>query len=188
MPSSAAKSKCWSRPTWRLRPRHHRFAVRDQLRPALQRRRLCAPDRPHRPRRGVALSVYSYKDERLLVDIEKLIKQTITRGELVGFNPAPARPPRDTAERSAAPRPRRPEGETAERPARPERIDSSERGERYGRSSGPLPRREKVDPWFLKPYEPAVSAAPAAPAIASSSKPGKQKIAALLGGIPKQSV
>jgi hypothetical protein len=48
--------------------------------------------------------VYSYKDERLLVDIEKLIKQSITRGELVEFNPAPARPPRDAAERSAAPR------------------------------------------------------------------------------------
>jgi superfamily II DNA/RNA helicase len=37
---------------------------------------------------GDALSVYSDKDERLLADIEKLIKQTITRGELTGFAPA----------------------------------------------------------------------------------------------------
>ncbi len=35
----------------RARPRHFRPAVRDQLRPAVQRRGLCAPDRPHRPRR-----------------------------------------------------------------------------------------------------------------------------------------
>ena len=137
---------------------------------------------------GDALSVYSDKDERLLVDIEKLIKQTITRGELTGFQPAPsARPPRDAGERSAAPRARRPEGEGAERPPRPDRIDSSaDRSDRYGRSSGPLPRREKVDPWFLKPYEPAVppvSAAFAAPAAAA--KPGRQKLAALLGGLKR---
>jgi len=139
---------------------------------------------------GDALSVYSDKDERLLADIEKLIKQTITRGELTGFNPAPARAPRDTGERSAPPRARRPEGEGSEqRPARPDRIDSSERGERpdrYGRSSGPLPRREKVDPWFLKPYEPAASATVTTPATIAPAKHPKQKIAALLGGIPKQ--
>ena len=49
-----------------------------------------------------------------------------------------------------------------------------------------MPRREKVDPWFLKPYEPSsaarkevVTPAPAA------SKPGKQKLAFLLGGGPR---
>ncbi|MDQ2823300.1 MAG: DEAD/DEAH box helicase [Pseudomonadota bacterium] len=137
---------------------------------------------------GDALSVYSDKDERLLVDIEKLIKQTITRGELTGFNPAPARPPRDAAERSAAPRARRPEGENTERPvergSRPERTDSAER---YGRSSGPLPRREKVDPWFLKPYEPANIPRPATTeTLTGTQGKSKQKIAALLGGLPKQ--
>jgi len=135
---------------------------------------------------GDALSVYSDKDERLLVDIEKLIKQTITRGELTGFSPAPApsaRPPRDAGERSVAPRARRPEGEGSERPARPERSDGPDR---YGRSSGPLPRREKVDPWFLKPYEPAVAAVRAVVAEnATDTKPGKQKVAALLGGLRK---
>jgi superfamily II DNA/RNA helicase len=133
---------------------------------------------------GDALSVYSEKDERLLVDIEKLIKQTITRGELQGFAPASARA-RDSerfgersersGERSAERRPRR-DGEAPRGP---------ERGARTGFS--PAPRRDKVDPWFLKPYEPASSArtdvTTAAPVAAS--KP-KQKVAALLGGLPKQ--
>jgi ATP-dependent RNA helicase RhlE len=133
---------------------------------------------------GDALSVYSDKDERLLVDIEKLIKQTITRGELAGFTPA-ARA-RD-GERSAERRPaRRTEGEA---PARRSESDvvSSRPSERAARASAPYPRREKVDPWFLKPYEPA--AAPrrdSAPVASAPAKPGKQKIAALLGGLPKQ--
>jgi len=65
------------------------------------------------------------------------------------------------------------------KPARSERPARS-----YG--AGPLPRREKVDPWFLKPYEPSnapgrdsAQAAPSAPAKS------KQKIAFLLGGVPK---
>lgn len=52
---------------------------------------------------------------------------------------------------------------------------------------GPGPRREKVDPWFLKPYEP--SSAPrkdAATAPVGQAKPAKQKLAFLLGGVPKQ--
>ena len=64
-----------------------------------------------------------------------------------------------------------------------------DRGERGGErgSRGFVPRREKVDPWFLKPYEP--SSAPRqepAPAQASSQAKPKQKLAALLGGLPKQ--
>jgi superfamily II DNA/RNA helicase len=123
---------------------------------------------------GDALSVYSDKDERLLVDIEKLIKQDITRGELQGFTPA-ARP-HGGGERTSERRPRREEG------APPRAF---ERAPRTG-GLGPAPRREKVDPWFLKPYEPSANARndSAAPAPASPSKP-KQKIAALLGGLPK---
>jgi ATP-dependent RNA helicase RhlE len=122
---------------------------------------------------GDALSVYSDKDERLLADIEKLIKQTITRGELSGFTPsARAR----EGERSTERRPRR-DAEAAPR--------GGERAPRTG--LGPAPRRDKVDPWFLKPYEPA--SAPRKDAEArgqgASAKP-KQKVAALLGGLPKQ--
>jgi hypothetical protein len=118
--------------------------------------------------------VYSDKDERLLVDIEKLIKQDITRGELQGFAPS-ARP--QGGERTSERRPRREEG------APPRTFERAPRSA----GLGPTPRREKVDPWFLKPYEPSANARndSAAPAPASPSKP-KQKIAALLGGLPKQ--
>jgi ATP-dependent RNA helicase RhlE len=161
---------------------------------------------------GDAISVFSDKDERLLADIEKLIKQTITRGELAGFTPSASRGGEERGER----RPRRAEGEgrpasrsgagegrTPFRPASGEgegrapfrsaegsafrssdgdRSRAAERG--AGRSSfNPGARREKVDPWFSKPYEPAQSAAPA-PAKPAGGKP-KQKVAALLGGLLK---
>jgi ATP-dependent RNA helicase RhlE len=132
---------------------------------------------------GDAISVYSDKDERLLADIEKLIKQTITRGELSGF--VAAAPSYDGARardgaRSAERRPRR-DADTA--PAR----GLEARGERSPRAAGPSARREKVDPWFLKPYEPTTAPAPAAPAASTASvKPGRQKVAFLLGGSPKQ--
>jgi ATP-dependent RNA helicase RhlE len=136
---------------------------------------------------GDALSVYSDKDERLLADIEKLIKQTITRGELTGFAPSAARARSESGDRFPERRARRSDGDS-----RPPERERSERGERPDRgprsSSGPLPRREKVDPWFLKPYEPAVANAPVVNSAPSnpSIKPAKQKVAALLGGIPKQ--
>ena len=48
-----------------------------------------------------------------------------------------------------------------------------------------MPRREKVDPWFLKPYEPSIAPRRDESAPAAPSKP-KPKLAALLGGLPKQ--
>ena len=136
---------------------------------------------------GDAISIYSDKDERLLADIEKLIKQTIKRGELQGFNPAPAYGASATGEE-------RNRGERSERGDRhPRRPEDSSRGpasrptDRAPRGMGMAPRRDKVDPWFLKPYEPARSTLPpaSAPAGNASAKP-KQKLAVLLGGVPKQ--
>ena len=43
---------------------------------------------------------------------------------------------------------------------------------------------EKVDPWFLKPYEPAKATPVAAVNTPAAAKP-KQKLAALLGGLSK---
>jgi ATP-dependent RNA helicase RhlE len=136
---------------------------------------------------GDALSIYSDKDERLLADIEKLIKQTIKRGELDGFNPAPT-----FADERGERRPRRSEDAGAGRSAPPARsAERGERGERPPRAAGASSyssgRREKVDPWFLKPYEPAKAPVPAPSAAlgAATVKP-KQKIAFLLGGAPKQ--
>ena len=134
---------------------------------------------------GDAISIYSDKDERLLADIEKLIKQSIKRGELTGFNPAPARssdserrPPRRAEGGEVRPA-RAPEGRHAGE-SRDSR--SAERGARP--AFGPGARREKADPWFLKPYEPTKAPAPVVNANLPSAKP-KQKIAVLLGGLPK---
>jgi superfamily II DNA/RNA helicase len=133
---------------------------------------------------GDALSVYSEKDERLLADIEKLIKQSIPRGELEGFAPLAARP-RDEARRGGDGERRARRGEEVRRDdGRRDEYQAAPRGARS--SGGPMPRREKVDPWFLKPYEPA--SAPrkeAAAAPLAQAKPGKQKLAFLLGGVPK---
>src|SRR5471030_2992553 len=157
---------------------------------------------------GDAISIYSDKDERLLADIEKLIKQTITRGDLAGFTPsasrgderAERRPPRRAEGEASAPRESRESREPRDgsrgaggsSEVRESRDSSrsvaprmSERGPRS--SSGPLPRRERTDPWFLKPYEPAnaPAPAPASAALGGGSAKPKQKIAALLGGLPK---
>jgi ATP-dependent RNA helicase RhlE len=151
--------------------------------------------------------VYSEKDERLLLDIEKLIKQTITRGTLDGFvAPASrgrdaagaresgresgresARPPRDASRefvrdgsRDAAAAPR-----DAERG--PRRDAEAGRGAPRTPRTGPGPgsRRERVDPWFLKPYEPTSSPRKDPDPVNAPAKPGKQKLAFLLGGGPK---
>ncbi|HEX8957827.1 MAG TPA: helicase-related protein, partial [Burkholderiaceae bacterium] len=116
---------------------------------------------------GDAISLYSDKDERLLVDIEKLIKQKFTPKSIEGFEPAV----REYGERHRR--------DDARRGGRGDHGDRSER-------SAPAPRREKVDPWFLKPYEPSSTAtiaeSPAPAAKSSSIKPAKGKVAALLGG------
>jgi superfamily II DNA/RNA helicase len=119
---------------------------------------------------GDAISIYSDKDERLLTDIEKLIKQTVPRGTLEGFVPGGFRSDERHGER-------RRDRTQADRP--------SARGPSARSEGAPPSRREKVDPWFLKPYEPTRNGAtPAQGAPAAPAKP-KQKIAALLGGLPK---
>ncbi|MEC5159785.1 MULTISPECIES: DEAD/DEAH box helicase [unclassified Janthinobacterium] len=158
---------------------------------------------------GDAISIFSDKDERLLLDIEKLIKQTITRGELAGFTPTAIRAGAERGERGERTergegrRPRPPFDATEARPPRPafdaearaprqaassgDEIRSSMRPperERGRSSNGPLPRREKADPWFSKPYEPAAAAAPMVSSALPVAKP-KQKVAALLGGLRK---
>ncbi|MBO9537981.1 DEAD/DEAH box helicase [Herbaspirillum sp.] len=124
---------------------------------------------------GDAISLFCDKDERLLVDIEKLIKKKFERAELVGFAPRS----RERHERSER-------GERSERSERGERGGRSERSER-SRDGAPTPRREKVDPWFLKPYEPAgAEAVSTKPEVMPKSNRPKPKVAALLGGMPKR--
>ena len=132
---------------------------------------------------GDAISLYSDKDERLLVDIEKMIRHKFVPAQLTGFVPHAARS--GAAERGGERPERRPRHDEASRPPRAgaatTSVPSSARS-----AYGPAPRREKVDPWFLKPYEPEPSAAPQAVEPAGLTKQPKARVAALLGGIPKR--
>ena len=111
---------------------------------------------------GDAISLYSSKDERLLADIEKLIKHKFVPAKLEGFTHQP-----------------------------PHRHESRPRDRTSFERRAPVPgtRKEKVDPWFLQPYEPtAPSALPKKEeevAVSASTKP-KQQTAALLGGTRKR--
>jgi superfamily II DNA/RNA helicase len=139
---------------------------------------------------GDAISLFTDKDARLLSDIETLIKHKFVPAQLAGFTP-PSRSPAPRAASSprsegSSPRAggelgaRRPRSEDSSRPE----FRSSQPP--VGRSQYGAPRKEKVDPWFLKPYEPSVSAD--AGNNDALSKPVSQKPvkrAALLGGIPK---
>ena len=124
---------------------------------------------------GDALSLYCDKDARLLSDIEKLIKQKLTPVALEDFQPRSTR-----GERSDR-------GDRNERHADRSFNRSEHRTERGLRTTGsPAPRREKVDPWFLKPYEPEAAPLPVAdkPVEPKNNKP-LPKRAALLSGRTK---
>jgi ATP-dependent RNA helicase RhlE len=165
----------------RARPRHLRPAVRDQLRPAVQRRRLCAPHRPHRPRRrlgrravgvlgqGRAPAGRHRKADQADHHARRADRLRAVRTPVpsAAANAANVRSDSGERERSAA------SAANAARAARAEATHGS-RTERPPRSygAGPLPRREKVDPWFLKPYEPPAPAAGlAAPVRAARTAP-----------------
>jgi len=68
------------------------------------------------------------------------------------------------------------------RSARGLHVLDDRRGER-----GAQPRKEKIDPWFLKPYEPSQPAEPKSESVLSKSGKNAQppKRAALLGGFRK---
>ncbi|SFC69060.1 DEAD/DEAH box helicase [Collimonas sp. OK412] len=132
---------------------------------------------------GDAISLYADKDERLLVDIEKMIKYKFVRAELTGFVAKPASAERERSSGRGADA-RNGRGDSRG-------VPSSDRSTQHTRSaytSTPTSRKEKIDPWFLKPYEPTLAAevdsASVAPA-GGSIKPSKVKLAALLGGLPK---
>ena len=123
---------------------------------------------------GDAISLYSDKDSRFLTDIEKLIRQKLTPVSLEGFGGRPSRV--DRSERSD-------DNHSSHRADR-ERSRDRVSKDRSTRGSSAL-RREPVDPWFLKPYEPSAptppKSEPAANTGANKSN-APQKRAALLGG------
>ncbi|WP_151445466.1 DEAD/DEAH box helicase [Lacisediminimonas profundi] len=150
---------------------------------------------------GDAISLCTDKDVRLLADIEKMIRQKFEIEELPGFagvrHGAHARRPeaggRGDSSRSESSRGDRPRGDRS-RSESSRGGDSSRSIADAGASAYPsAPRRgsrpEKVDPWFLKPYEPTATPAPQAePRSESTGASGKQqpKKAALLGGLTRR--
>jgi ATP-dependent RNA helicase RhlE len=132
---------------------------------------------------GDAISLYSAKDERLLVDIEKMIKHKFVPAELAGFVPHANRS--SASERPAergADRERRPRREEAPRPASAAPAPARSA---YAGSSG-ASRREKIDPFFFTPYEPSIASSAAVAEAPVAAKPSRVRVAALLGGMPKR--
>jgi len=116
---------------------------------------------------GEAIAFYTPSEEKLLLDIEKLIKRPVPRGQLDVPADLRARSHGRAAEIGGAGRERR----------RP--------GDRRPGPGGAL-RPQPVDDFFLKPYEPAASAQPAQPAQAQSQPAApKRGLAVLLGGSRK---
>jgi len=109
--------------------------------------------------KGDAISLFSEKDERLLVDIEKLIKQQMVRLHLAGF---------------VAAKPLKSHSPVA-------RSSSSGSYVRNDRKSTPA-----IDPWFLQPYQPTPSSLAPEQKQSSAASSKTVKRAALLGGLTKK--
>jgi len=138
---------------------------------------------------GLAVTLVTRDDTRLVSDIEKLIKKKIELEAFEREDDRPRRRSRDDDDRGE----RAERGERGDRGERPSRRDEPRRSERP-----PVPVAAR-DPFFDQPYEPSASGTPAweaargaaAPAGATASaaarpvspsiKP-KRKVAALLGG------
>ena len=122
---------------------------------------------------GLAISLMSPDEERLLADIEKLIKSPLERGSLSDFHP-----------RDRERRPARRDEDVREARA-PREAFGQQAGQRAARYASPRRgHHEVVDEFFLKPYEP--DARPTTEETTESASPPTskpvRKIAALLGG------
>ncbi len=122
---------------------------------------------------GLAVTLVSRDDARLIADIEKLIGKKI---ELEPIELDDALQPRDLRDRARH--------DSADEPARPPRAPSVARP--------PAPPRAPSDPFFDKPYEPSATTeepawerktAPAPRGLSPNIKP-KKRVAALFGGRP----
>jgi ATP-dependent RNA helicase RhlE len=136
---------------------------------------------------GDAISLYSEKDARLLVDIEKLTKQKFTPIALEGLASRSAN--RSQSGERSSERTTERSGERGARRDDAARTPRSSGSTSSSRSAYGAPRKEKTDPFFTQPYVPSDSTAGESTSTEGKSpsiKPGKQKVAALLGGAPKR--
>ncbi len=119
--------------------------------------------------KGDAISLVTEKDERLLADIEKLIKQKIVHVHLAGF----------VASQLISSHGSRSSGA---RNSSANEVKNDRRTAQRSFSSAP-----KIDPWFLQPYQPSPSAFAQTEKPASTAKTSAKPVkrAALLGGFPK---
>ncbi|VVD90124.1 ATP-dependent RNA helicase RhlE [Pandoraea horticolens] len=143
---------------------------------------------------GEAISLCAPDERKQLVEIEKLIKRELKRGELVMERRSRSRDDRN--------------GDRYDRSERTDRSERSDRSERHGRHDGlrasrggnSAPRRVRPeDEFFYKPYEPSPSAiesqrdsrslqesvAPTAFGALPEKAP-KRQVAALLAGFPRK--
>ena len=138
---------------------------------------------------GDALSIHvPGNDDRLLADIEKLIKRSVPRGTLEGFDP--------TGERARQEETDRRRQRTDVRRARDNGSESTEAAPRRRRTepAGGPAFRPSDDPFFSRPYEPSGNYTPApkteeqlAAALTRGRQAPKRPVAALLGGAPRKS-
>ena len=135
---------------------------------------------------GSAFSLSAPGDERLLTDIEKLIKTKLLREPMTVDKPSRGqRDAGDAAERSESRSEGRGYGRSDSRSDN--RYDGASSGSGGG-SAGSRGRRftqkQPVDEFFFKPYEPSDTASNVVHAAPVSSKSGvKRPVAALLGGL-----
>ena len=147
---------------------------------------------------GVALSLMVGSDERLLDDIEKLIKRKLPV-ERLDVGPVEERPRRErrepTGERREPSGERREPGAGRREPAGEPAAPRRRRPE--GESRGPRAMAYSTDPFFYKPYEPQaaepaeataeVAAEARARPSASGARKSSRPVAALLGGGSRKS-
>ena len=132
---------------------------------------------------GLAVTLVSPSDTRLVSDIEHLIKKKLEIEPLELDDAPPPREYRDRA-RHDSPRPDSDETRASPRPAAP------------ARSSYAAPPRAPSDPFFDRPYEPTAasaeaaweSKAPAAPRGLSPNIKPKKRVAALFGAKQEEPV
>jgi ATP-dependent RNA helicase RhlE len=138
---------------------------------------------------GEAISFMAPDEERLLAEVEKLLKRQIPRLELpAGFDGAEreSRTPRHGA-REERPRSPRPAERESSRPSRGSHRSEREPSRDHRPSHAKTHAHKNVDASgfdFSKPYEPAAkneSSAPAEPVLPHRGRP-KRPTAALLGG------
>jgi ATP-dependent RNA helicase RhlE len=119
---------------------------------------------------GDAISLFAPNEEKLLIEIEKLTRQTMERGTL--DLPKSATPRRPSSSR----------GESTQSSTTASSTGSAPQSRSSNRRQAPARSKPPVDDFFLKPYEPSSTSAASKPASTNGAKEkNKPAIGILLG-------